>query len=319
VHSRIDPGPDLLSLAAAQSGVVSAGQAEVLGIGRHSRQRLLNTGRWFRVEADVYAVQPLPLAWRGQAWTGILLGGPAARLGGLSAGFLHGLVSDPPVTVEVLVPSTSRARDRAQWSFTREQPGFRDARSPGEPPRLTLEDTVLDLCDQADPEQLVNWVTQAVQTRRTTAVRLRRALAARSRHGRRALLAELLGDVASGVDSPLELRYLRDVERAHGLPEADRQHLSRHRHRRDVVYLDYGLVVELDGRLGHDGMGRFRDMNRDNVALVNGQATLRYGFSDVAGRSCLVARQVAGVLSARGWTGPFMRCSHCLDIPDSEL
>ena len=32
-----------------------------------------------------------------------------------------------------------------------------------------------------------------------------------------------LGDVAAGAHSPLEYRYVRDVERAHGLPAADRQ------------------------------------------------------------------------------------------------
>lgn len=291
----------------------------MLGLGRHSRQRLLSTGRWRRVEGDVYAVDRMPLSWTGQAWAGILLGGQAARLGGLSAAFLHHLTDEPPRVLEVLVPSTSRARDRGQWSFTREQPGFRDPRSPGDPPRLTIEDTVLDLCDQASPTELVTWVTQAVQTRRTSVVRLRGALDGRSRHGQRRLLSELLGDVGTGADSALEVRYLRDVERPHGLPQASRQHVSRHLHRRDVVYLAYGLVVELDGRLGHEGMGRFRDMHRDNLALVSGQGTLRYGFADVVGRSCLVARQVGGVLSDRGWPGPFLRCPHCIDVPEAEF
>ena len=35
-------------------------------------------------------------------------------------------------------------------------------------------------------------------------------------------------------------------------------------YRTDVDYEEYGLLVELDGRRGHDGAGRFRDMNRDN-------------------------------------------------------
>jgi hypothetical protein len=184
-------------------------------------------------------------------------------------------------------------------------------RSPGEPPRLTIEDTVLDLCDGSDIRQVVGWVTQAMQTRRTSVVRLRTALDARSRHSQRQLLVELLGDVAQGVDSPLELRYLRDVERPHGLPEGNRQNVSRFRHRRDVVYREFGLVVELDGRLGHEGMGRFRDMQRDNHATVSGEASLRYGQADVAGEPCLVARQVAEVLILRGWRGEFRLCARC--------
>lgn len=311
MHPRIDPGPELLALAAAQAGVVSAPQAEDLGLGRHSRQRLLRSGQWQRLAGSVYQVHPSPLGWPGEAWAGILLGGAGARLGGLSAAYLHGLTTEVPTTVQVLVPLTSRARDRPPWYFTRERPGCRDRRSPGSPPRLTLEDTVLDLCEGVEPREVVHWVTQAVQSRRTTPVRLRRALAGRSRHSRRALLAELLEDVGQGADSPLELRYLRDVERPHGLPQAERQHRSRFHHRRDVVYRLYGLVVELDGRLGHEGVGRFRDMERDNHATVDGEATLRYGFADVAAVPCLVAAQVAEVLLGRGWPGPFLRCPSC--------
>ncbi len=55
----------------------------------------------------------------------------------------------------------------------------------------------------------------------------------------------------------LEYRYLRDVERAHGLPR------SRHQVRvviagqaayRDAYYDEYQLAVELDGRLAHGMM-----------------------------------------------------------------
>jgi len=36
----------------------------------------------------------------------------------------------------------------------------------------------------------------------------------------RSLVLDLLAETASGVHSPLEQRYLHDVERAHGLPAA---------------------------------------------------------------------------------------------------
>lgn len=221
--ARVDPGPELLALAAAQGDVISAGQAELLGVGRHSRSRLQTSGRWQRLEGPVYSTRPGPPTFEGLAWAGILLGGPRARLGGEAAAHLHGLTPDPPRSLEVLVPPTSRGSSRPPWVFRREQPGFRSPRSPGQPPRLTLEHTVLDLCDGAGVREVVGWVTQAVQTRRTTVVRLRRALEGRSRHSRRQLLDELLGDVGLGVESPLELRYLRDVERAHGLPQGNRR------------------------------------------------------------------------------------------------
>lgn len=49
----------------------------------------------------------------------------------------------------------------------------------------------------------------------------------------------------------------------------------------DVLYRDYGLIIELAGRLGHSGAGRFRDLERDNSATGDGLATLRYGSADV--------------------------------------
>ena len=77
-------------------------------------------------------------------------------------------------------------------------------------------------------------------------------------------------------------------------------------------------AVELDGRLGHTGMGRFRDMWRDNRTLLAGQPTLRYGTGDVAGAACEVAVQVAAVLSRLGWTGLPTRCRNCFRVPEQS-
>ena len=313
VHPRCDPSPELLSLARAQGGVVTAGQADQLGLGRHARQRLLASAQWQRLDGLVLVAHPFPVGWPGYAWAGVLLGGHGSRLAGAAAGYLHGLVDQPPGCIEVL--SRRPVQDRPPWAFRRERPGVRDSRSPGDPPRTTIEDTVLDLCEGEPAQRVVHWVTQAVQTRRTTAVRLRQALERRPRHSCRRFLLELLGDVGRGAESPLELRYLRDVERAHGLPRGERQNRSGHGHRRDVVYRDYRLVVELDGRLGHEGVGRFRDMLRDNSATVDGEASLRYGHADVTGSACAVAWQVAAVLTNRGWTGVLRRCSNCSAVP----
>jgi hypothetical protein len=49
---------------------------------------------------------------------------------------------------------------------------------------------------------------------------IKEAMAARKRMRWRGWLTDALDDVADGVVFPLELRYVRDVERAHGLPAA---------------------------------------------------------------------------------------------------
>ncbi|WP_375426247.1 hypothetical protein [uncultured Friedmanniella sp.] len=219
----------------------------------------------------------------------------------------------------MLVPLHQVNRSRGCWQFRREREGVRDLRSPGSPPRTTVEDTVLDLCDEGSAEQVVGWVTTAVQTRRTTPAALRRALRRRLRIRHRKLVSDLLADVAVGAESPLEVRYLRDAERAHGLPRGQRQDSSTPEYSRDVVYHPYGLVVELDGRLGHTGMGRFRDMWRDNRTLLEGRPTLRYGTVDVVGSSCEVAVQVATALTRLGWTDPPTRCRRCFRVPDQSV
>jgi hypothetical protein len=144
-------------------------------------------------------------------------------------------------------------------------------------------------------------------------------------HDRR-LVEGLLADVAEGAQSPLELRYRNDVERAHGLPTGTRQAARRSgrleataRSYRDVLYDDFGLVVELDGKAGHVDRGRLRDLRRDNVTTLRGERTLRYGWFDVTEEPCLSAFQVAAGLRLGGWTGLPTRCWRCLDVPDAEL
>ena len=86
-----------------------------------------------------------------------------------------------------------------------------------------------------------------------------------------------------------------------------------------MLYDEYDLVVELDGRLGHEGLGRFRDMWRDNQAALEALLTLRYGSTDICGRPCAVAVQVGAALAARGWDGILTRCDRCRLVPDSLL
>jgi very-short-patch-repair endonuclease len=107
----------------------------------------------------------------------------------------------------------------------------------------------------------------------------------------------------------LELRYLRDVERAHGLPTADRQVRmdgAGHRSYDDVRYRAFLVAIELDGDRYHPD--RRRDTARDNTRAAAGLTVLRYDWVAVTTRPCSVAREVAHALAARGWTGAPRRC-----------
>ena len=310
VQPHGEPSRALLRLADAQAHALTRQQVLGLEMSRHTLRRLVDQDRWQRLAPGVFVTHSGPVEWETLAWAGVLLGGPDARLGGTAAGYAHRLLPEAPSPVEVLVPHASPARTRSFWTFVQERPGTRDSRCTGSPPRILVHDTVLDLCEGAAPRALEDLLTRAMQNGLTTPLHLQRALARRSRHSRRRLLTELLLEVAEGAESPLELRYLR-LERRHGLPDGQRQGRTSSPGRRDVIYREHGLVVELDGRLGHVGEGRFRDMARDNAALLEQLMTMRFGFGDVAGGPCLVAAQVAQVLGQRGWPGPFRRCPAC--------
>lgn len=310
MHPRVDPSPALLRLAAAQHGVVAADQAAADGLGRHSVARLVGHGQWRRLDPGVYLTHPQPPEWPALAWAGTLIGGEGSRIGGAAAGYLSRVLDEPPEAILVLVPRDTYRTDRGPWRFLREQPGLRVS-GYGRPPRISVEDAVLDLCAETTPEGVVDLIARSVQRRRTTPPRLLRSLDRRGRLTHAPLIREVLAGVAGGAESPLELRYLRCVERAHGLPSGRRQARLGGGQYGDVLYEDYQTLAELDGRIGHEGSGRFRDMDRDNRALVTGLVTLRFGWHDVAANPCRVARQVAAVLHQRGWPGPLRPCRRC--------
>lgn len=316
MHARQPVPQELLQLASLQAGVVSREQALGHGLGRHAVTRLLRDGAWQRLSSGIYFTSTSAPSWPSLAWGGVLIGGDAARLGGRAAAYRYRLLEEAPSTITVLVPECRAAPDvPGPWAFQRERAGLRQLGSRGSPPCLCVEDTVLDLVNGAEEREAISYVTAAVQQRLTTPDRLREALTRRPRIRHRALLQHLVADVAEGARSPLELAYLRDVERPHGLPKGQRQ-LRRRRTEVDVLYEKYALLVELDGRRGHDDVGRFRDMRRDNVSTTDGLATLRYGQRDVFGIPCPVAWQVGANLELRGWPGPLLRCRRCQKVPD---
>jgi len=215
------------------------------------------------------------------------------------------------VTVFVVV---ARA-PRAGWRFIKSR-----RPSTGEPPRTGLNETILDLCAQADPDEMTAIVADAISSRRTSAKRLLAELARRPRQRNRTTLREVLGDVSRGAHSALGRRCLIDVERAHALPEAARQQHPMAAHRTDGWYREYGLLVELDSTLHHSGGATFRDMSRENDHALLGLTTFRFGWRHVTGvAACHTARLISQFVLSRGWEGPLRPCRRCRRVPPAEL
>ncbi len=174
---------------------------------------------------------------------------------------------------------------------------------------------MLDLTQAAATfDDVCGWVTRAFARNLTDEARLLAAITQRTKLRWRADLHELIVAAAGGDHSVLEFGYERDVERAHGLPAPSRQvpfaKPGGRRGRRDRVYEEFAVVVELDGRAAHPAESQWQDKARDNAAAVDGQQTLRYGWTDVRHQPCATAVQVATVLRTRGWQGAPRPCSY---------
>lgn len=272
---------------------------------------VLHSRRWQRVHRGIYAIHVGPLDWRARVSAALLYCGQGAVASHRTAGRLHGLLDQDPDHIEVLIPANRRVvRPNQVDVATCADLAARTAPS-GWPSRTTVEDTVLDLAEGGDADNAIAWLSRGCQRRRTTSARLAEVLDRRTRHPWRELLVDALDDVAGGVESVLEFRYVRRVERPHGLPEARRQSVfltGGRRRRMDNEYEPFGVVVELDGRLGHEGDGVFRDRARDNITTVSGKVSLRFGWADVDAQACEVARDVAVLLWSRGWRGNVKSC-----------
>ncbi|MDX6373374.1 MAG: hypothetical protein QOD98_2362 [Nocardioidaceae bacterium] len=192
------------------------------------------------------------------------------------------------------------------------------------PPRQSLEHALLSVASRKKRlDACIATVADAVQDGRTKVDRLRSALADRPKLRHRAVLREVFSDVDDGVRSVLEYRYLKYVERAHGLPHGQRQQplvLGGKRKYPDVEYEEQNVLVHLDGRIGHtDSLDRWADLDADLSAAVGRVLSVRLGWRQVLD-PCRLAASIAKLLQQRGWTGQLQPCSSmCTAFDTSEV
>lgn len=297
---RVPIPRSLLELSRAQSGAVTFGQCRIAGLPRTALSRLVTQGLWVKAGRGLYVTHCLEWTAATRQWLALLAAGEGAALGFETAAALQGW---RPSTDEVhlVVPHDKRMVQAGPWQVHATQIAFTTR---GDPPRTSVERTALDLV-RAHPHQASGLLADAVNSRRTTPKRLLAELGKFGVFPRRDVVRGILGDVGEGALSVLELMWLRDVERAHGLPCGERQSRSREGYR-DIRY--GRLVVELDGRLGHAGSGGFRDMDRDNVHVLQGETTMRFGFHDTDTRPCACAAMVAAAMRMMGHSVDWQSC-----------
>jgi very-short-patch-repair endonuclease len=287
-----------------QCGVLSRQQALAAGMSPALIDNRLRSGRWQRLQQGVYATFSGAPSRDVLRWAALLRAGPAAALSYQTAAELHGLTDKPSSLIHITVAATQRVTPMPGVLLHHSRAFYATVHPTASPPRTRVEDTVLDLAQSAATlDDAFGWLCRAVGRRLTTADRLRDALQTRPRLRWRRDLAIGLGDISAGVHSPLERRYVMNVERGHGLPEARRQApmvIGGHRRYVDNLYEDAMLAVELDGLAAHPPEQHWADSHRDNELAGAGLAALHYNWYDVTEGSCTAAVQVARLLVMRG-------------------
>jgi very-short-patch-repair endonuclease len=308
---------DWMVLRSVQSGIVDRGQALGLGLTRRQISHRLHSGAWQRVYPGVYATFTGQLSREARLWAAVRCAGDGAMVSHETAAEVHGIIDKPLGSrIHVTVPLRRRpARKRPVRGIVihRSDQSQQQFLGPFKLPRTRIEDTVLDLIAASSTfDQAYSWITRAVSRQHVTVSLLRAALATRHRIRWRKWLDEAFEDAHDGADSPLERRYVRDVERAHGLPRSQRQarrQFGDKTHYRDNWYAEYRVVVEIDGPAYHENEQVQQDKNRDNLNLaMDDLRTYQFGPVDVTERVCETAAMVVATLRRNGWPGSPRPC-----------
>jgi hypothetical protein len=296
-----------LTVIARQDGVATTSQLLGWGVPRDLVARRVSTGRWQRPHRGVVVLHSGPIPWRTSAQAALLYAGRGSALSHSSAGYVHRIRPQPGRLVEVSVPGDRFVRPSAGVVIHRRRVmPFAGGRL-----RVVGEDaTVVDLLGAAADVDAAVGVIAAAMLRGLLPDRVLAEADQRARVRHRSLVRELLGPGSESIESPLEYRYARDVERAHRLPQGAtqvRQLVGGRWIRADRVY--DGVRVELDGQLAHPFGATDDDVWRDNaVVLAHREVTLRYRWRHVVAEPCATALQVGSALRRAGWRGQARRC-----------
>ncbi|MEI7054772.1 hypothetical protein WBG06_03045 [Nocardioides sp. CCNWLW239] len=302
-----------------QDGVASHAQLTAGGMTKADIERRLRRKELRRVHPRVYVDHAGPMTWRQRAWAAVLYAEPAYLCW---TSVEEPRRRDDGAPIHVAVDHSRRIRPQDGIVIHRMK-GLEQRAYGGSPPRLTAEDNALAMAHEAVTDiDAIARLAEAAGRSYVTADSLRAALDRYPSVRRRALLAGLIDDLEAGTHSVLEHGYLTRVERAHGLPVGARQAPRSGpagNQFRDVEYVAYRLVVELDGAVGHES---WRDQSRDADRALDdlasaGVLTARLRFHQVFDTPCHTATRIARILRRNGWNGTMKACGEACRMKEA--
>ena len=146
---------------------------------------------------------------------------------------------------------------------------------------------------------------EAVRSRAVSARSVERSSVRLGAHPGRAALADLLGLLARGCESELEIWGVREVlPGPPTVPPYAQQHgvtlLDGRRVKLDAAYLDARVAVELDGAAFHGSREqRERDLRRDSALAALGWVVLRFSYARLIADPDACRREIVAAVRAR--------------------
>jgi very-short-patch-repair endonuclease len=261
-------------------------------------------GHLTRLHRGVYALAGAPPTPQQRLLAAVRAVAPPAGASHRSAAALWKLITDFPVTPEIVVPVRRYARI----------PGVLVHRSVDLQPAHILERqtipvtnplvTILALGAVEPADVVADAINRGAALRLFRPVAIEAAVARHSRPGRDGLTTvrdalALLPDSRRPSDGVLELQFAR-IARTYGIEGYEFQHPIRgERIRIDFAFPDVRLAIEVDDYETHGTpMGFVHDRERQNRLVVLGWTVLRFTWHDLTRRPAVVARQINDVLRA---------------------
>lgn len=297
--------------AVSQAGVLTRKQLLSLGFTDRMIEGYIRLRKFSRLLRGVYYTVTGEPSAEALRWAGQLACGPESFIYGYTALEVWGY-GKPSLPIRLAIPARSIRIDQ-DWIEVVRVKAYRSTKLQGDLAIESPADALIDACrNLKDPLEIENLIADLVQRRIVRLRDLDRAITMRKIPHRR-IFTDTINLLGDGRTTPLEIAADRKVLRAHGFTGDTAQvnmGIGDSTRIADLVFIDYQVIVEFDGRLGHaDARGKFRDMDRDNLATLQGFSTLRFGWNDVMRAPCRVALQIAKALVLRGWQGELHTCS----------
>jgi hypothetical protein len=276
---------DLLALLGPTRTASTTSLSAIVGV--RSIGRWVASGRLVRLHPGWVTVPELADDWtvRCHAASGYA-GGPLSHITALA---LHELVDNEVTKLHVTVPGERRLRSSRWLRVHRSRTAVEVVRARGlavTPVAHSLIDTWGDAHRAGATRGFAGVAREAVlratRGRRVTAAGLTAQLEMRPELPGRSALLELLGFIAGGCESELEIFGVRHVLAVPGIPACEQQYrlqLPGGPVRLDAAWPEVKLAVELDGAAFHGSReARERDLRRDAALAALGWVVLRFSY-----------------------------------------